>query len=131
MIGLDTNCVLRYLLRDHERQARALSDRIDQEIDAGHSMFINDIVLAEFVWTLGAAYGFDRPRVARAIERMTASSQFEFENKSDILAALTAFQASASGFVDCLIGAKNRRLGCKTTLTFDKAAQRLADFEGV
>ena len=54
MIGLDTNCVLRYLLRDHERQARALSDRIDQEIDAGHSMFINDIVLAEFVWTLGA-----------------------------------------------------------------------------
>ena len=131
MIGLDTNCVLRYLLRDHERQARALSERIDQELDAGHTMLINDIVLAEFIWTLTSAYAFDRPRIARAIERMTASSHFEFENKGDILAALTAFQASASGFVDCLIGAKNRRLGCATTLTFDKAAQHLADFEGV
>ena len=131
MIGLATNCVLRYLLRDHERQARALSDRIDHELNAGHTMFINDIVLAEFVWTLTSAYAFDRARIARSIERMTASSQFEFENKADVLAALTAFQASACGFVDCLIGAKNSRLGCTTTLTFDKAAQRLADFESV
>lgn len=131
MIGLDTNCVLRYLLRDHERQALALSKRIDQEIEAGHSMYINDIVLAEFVWTLTASYGFDRARISQAVERMTASSQFEFENKSDILTALTDFRAGATGFVDCLIGAKNHRVGCKTTLTFDKAAQRLASFEDV
>ena len=88
-------------------------------------------MLAKFVWTLGASYGFDRARIARAIERITASSQFEFEHKADILAALTEFRSGVSGFVDCLIGAKNRRLGCKTTLTFDKSAQRLSGFEGV
>lgn len=131
MIGLDTNCVLRYLLRDHERQAQALATRIDEEIATGHSLLINDIIMAEFVWTLAASYGFDRTRIGQAIERMTASAQFEFENKADILAALTDFRAGASGFVDCLIGVKNRRLGCHTTLTFDKTAQRLTSFESV
>ncbi len=131
MIGLDTNCLLRYLLRDHERQAKALAERIDAEIEAGHTLYINDIVLAEFVWTLGAAYDFDRFRVASAIERITASTHFVFENRADVLAALAAFQSSTAGFVDCLIGAKNQRQACTTTLTFDKVAQRLATFDAV
>ncbi|NJR71913.1 MAG: type II toxin-antitoxin system VapC family toxin [Gammaproteobacteria bacterium] len=62
MIGLDINCVLRYLLSDHERQATALAERIDAVIEAGHTLYINDIVLADFAWTLGAAYDFDRTR---------------------------------------------------------------------
>jgi predicted nucleic-acid-binding protein len=131
MIGLDTNCVLRYLLRDYARQASAVAARIDQEIEAGHALLINDIVLAEFVWTLGASYDFDRARIAVAIERMTASAHFAFEHKPDVHAALALFRVTSAGFVDCLIAAKNQRLGCRATLTFDKSARRVAGFDAV
>ncbi|NJR71912.1 MAG: type II toxin-antitoxin system VapC family toxin [Gammaproteobacteria bacterium] len=62
---------------------------------------------------------------------MTTTAQFAFESKTNVLAALTLFQSSRAGFVDCLIGIKNQKQGYATTLTFDKSAQRLPAFDTV
>ena len=35
---------------------------------------------------------------------------------------------SAADFADCLIGAKNRRLGCRATATFDLKVSKLPNF---
>jgi predicted nucleic-acid-binding protein len=42
--------------------------------------------------------------------------------------ALFMWKDSPADFADCLIGAKNRRLGCRSTATFDVKASQLACF---
>jgi predicted nucleic-acid-binding protein len=131
MIGLDTNCLLRYLLRDDDRQAHRVAATLVKAVEQGKAVFINDIVLAEVLWVLRSSYRFDRPKIVRAVEQLTGSSHFAFEHKADVLTALQQFKSGEAGFADCLIGAKNRRLGCETTYSFDKAAQWLPTFSAV
>ena len=131
MIGLDTNTLVRYLLRDDEKQARLLAARINEESESGHTFFINDVVLVELVWTLKVSYRFDKSGQATAIEQLLGSPHFEFENRDVILRAFALFTAGKTGFKDCLIGTKNMRLGCETTLTFDRDASKMETFDHV
>ena len=58
MIAIDTNVLLRYLLRDDEVQA----ERSRRVIACGERVLITDVVLAETVWTLSGC----RYRATRA-----------------------------------------------------------------
>ena len=42
--------------------------------------------------------------------------------------SLFIWKDTTADFADCLIGAKNRRLGCRATATFDVKAARLPGF---
>ncbi len=131
MIGLDTNTILRYLLRDDDNQAQRLAGRVDDVIDAGHTLLVNDVVLAELVWVLQNSYDFNKNGLILTIEQLLDSPHFEFENRDVVTVALATFRLNKAGFTDCLIGTKNKREGCAVTLTFDRAAARLENFEHV
>jgi len=64
VIGLDTNVLLRYLLRDDPAQAA----RADRELERGERFLIDSIVLCELVWVLEAGYGFSRTEITGALE---------------------------------------------------------------
>jgi predicted nucleic-acid-binding protein len=128
MIGLDTNTLVRYLLRDDDKQALRLAARLDDEIESGHTLLINDIVLVELIWVLKNRYGFDKQALSAVVEKFLDSPNFEFENRDVTLAALALFKSNKAGLSDCLIGAKNKRLGCETTLTFDRDAAKIGTF---
>jgi predicted nucleic-acid-binding protein len=131
MIGLDTNTILRYLLRDDDKQAQRLAQRVDDVVDAGHTLFINDIVLAELVWVLQRSYDFTKAGLIQTVEQLLDSPHFEFENRGAVTVALAMFRLNKAGFTDCMIGTKNKREGCAVTLTFDRAAAKLENFEHV
>ncbi len=131
MIGLDTNTLVRYLLRDDDKQALRLAARLDDEIESGHTLLINDIVLVELVWVLKNRYGFDKKALTAVVERFLESPNFEFENRDVTLAAIALFKSNKAGLSDCLIGTKNKRLGCETTLTFDRDAAKIGTFNAI
>jgi predicted nucleic-acid-binding protein len=122
--GLDTNVLLRYLLRDEPAQA----GRADLEIERGERFLIDGIVLCEMVWVLEVGYGFSRGDVAAALERILATAQFEIEAKDVALAALDDFRGSTADFSDCLIGRRNRAGGAQETVTFDRSLKGLPGF---
>ena len=124
MTGLDTNVLLRYLLRDEPAQA----GRADLEIERGERFLIDGIVLCEMVWVLEVGYGFSRGDVAAALERILATAQFEIEDKDVALAALDDFRGSTADFSDCLIGRRNRAGGAQETVTFDRSLKGLPGF---
>lgn len=124
MTGLDTNVLLRYLLRDEPAQA----GRADLEIERGERFLIDGIVLCEMVWVLEVGYGFSRGDVAAALERILATAQFEIEAKDLALAALDDFRGSTADFSDCLIGRRNRAGGAQETVTFDRSLKGLPGF---
>lgn len=124
MTGLDTNVLLRYLLRDEPAQA----SRAEREIERDERFLIDGIVLCELVWVLETGYGFTRKDIGDTLDKVVATAQFEIESKDLVLAALADFRASTADFSDCLIGRRNRSAGASDTATFDRALKALPSF---
>ncbi len=59
MIGIDTNILIRYVVRDHPEQAEK-AKVIMKSTTPQHQGFINSIVLAEFIWVLERRYKYNR-----------------------------------------------------------------------
>jgi hypothetical protein len=68
VIGLDTNVLLRYLLKDDAAQA-ARAERDER-------FLVDGIVLCELVSVLEAGFGFSRSDIVAALERIAATAQF-------------------------------------------------------
>lgn len=124
MIGLDTNVLIRYFLRDDPAQAA----RAERELARDERFLIDGIVLCELVWVLETGYGLSRAQIGSALETILATAQFEIDGKDLVIAALDDFRASAADFSDCLIGRRNRAAGAPETVTFDRSLKGLAGF---
>ena len=124
MTGVDTNVVLRYLLRDEPAQAA----RAARELERDERFLIGSVVLCELVWVLEAGYGFTRAEIVATLEKVLATAQFEIEGKDLALAALDDFRRSTADFSDCLVGRRNRAAGASETVTFDRGLRGLEGF---
>jgi len=122
--GLDTNVLLRYLLRDEPTQAA----RAARELERDERFLIGSVVLCEVVWVLETGYGFSRAEIGATLEKILATAQFEIEAKDLALAALDDFRGSTADFSDCLIGRRNRAAGAEGTVTFDRTLKGLPGF---
>ena len=107
MIGVDTNVLLRYLLKDDAAQA----GRAERELERDERFLIDGIVLCEVVWVLEAGYGFSRTDIGAALDKILATAQFEVESKDLARLALNDFRNSAADFSACLIGRRNQAAG--------------------
>ena len=128
MIGIDTNLLVRYLTQDDPAQSKKASLVIEKALAGEAGLFINHIVLCEVMWVLGRAYGFPRPTLGDVVEGILQGKQFQIEDKPTAWQALNDFRASRADYADCLMGAKNRKAGCTTTLTLDRATSALSTF---
>ncbi len=124
MTGLDTNVLLRYLVRDEPAQAT----RAARELEREERFLVGSIVLCELVWVLDSGYGFSRRDIGLTIEKILATAQFEVEAKELALAALDDFNRSTADFSDCLLGRRNRAAGAAETVTFDRGLRGLEGF---
>ena len=124
MTGVDTNILLRYIVRDEPTQAA----RAARELERGERFLVGSIVLCEVVWVLETGYGFSRRDVAVTLERILATAQFEIEAKDLALGALDDFRRSTADFSDCLLGRRNRAAGAAETVTFDRSLKGLEGF---
>ena len=119
MIGLDTNVLVRYLTHDDPAQYAKAAAMIDAATDRGEQLVVNTAVLCELVWVLGTAYRYSREEIAKALEQIFATAQFEVERLDEARQALGDFRSTKADFSDALIGRINRSLGAEHTVTFD------------
>ena len=128
MLGIDTNVILRFLVRDDEAQFEKARRLIKHEVGAGENVFISLLVLLESEWVLRSRYGLEKTEIIEALSTLLDAMQVRFEDEPAIEEALFIWKDAAAEFADCLIGARNRRLGCRATATFDAKAVKLPDF---
>ena len=121
MKGIDTNLLVRYLIRDDLRQLRAASRFIEDDCSEQEPGFVNQIVLAELVWVLERGYKLDCCAVVAALEALLLARQPLIEHPDDVRAAIGDYRNGAD-FADALVAACNVRLGCEYTATFDRRA---------
>ena len=128
MIGLDTNVLVRYLTHDEPMQYSKAAAFIDAATGRGEQFVVNTAMLCELVWVLGTAYDYSREEIARALEQIFATAQFEVERLDEARQALGDFRSTKAGFSDALIGRINRSLGAEHTVTFDRDLKTLETF---
>ena len=128
MLGIDTNILVRFLVRDDERQFEKARKLIRREVVAGRSIFVSQLVLLETEWVLRSRYDLNQNEIIGAISGLLDSSDVQLEDEPEIEEALHVWNDSNTEFADCLIGARNRRLGCSATATFDAKASKLPTF---
>ena len=129
MIGLDSNVVVRYLVQDDPVQSRRATEIIERRLSTRNPGFISVVAVAETVWVLDRAYRFSDEDIVAAIERTLQTDVLVVENEQEVFAAMTAVADGRGPFADALIGALGSKAGCSATLTFDRGALRLPDFE--
>ena len=125
MIALDTNVLLRLLLNDDAARSRKAQQAVEAVEAAGGQVMLNDIVLAEAVWTLRGKYDSGKHDLLRMLRGVLDTATFAFENRPVLIKALAMYENSVADFPDCLIAAKNAAAGCDHTATFDRAMRGL------
>ncbi len=131
MLGIDTNVLVRFLVQDEEAQFEKARKLIKREVAAGSTVLVNQLVLLETEWVLRSRYSLAKNLIIHAISGLLDASDVRFEDEPAVEEALFIWKDSAADFADCLIGAKNRRLGCRATATFDMKASKLPGFIAV
>lgn len=128
MLGIDTNVLVRFLVRDDEAQFEKARKLIKREVVARRYVFVSQLVLLETEWVLRSRYRLPKHLIIEAISGLLDATELRFEDEPAVEEALFIWKDTTADFADCLIGAKNRRLGCRATATFDVKASKLPGF---
>jgi predicted nucleic-acid-binding protein len=131
MLGIDTNVLVRFLVRDDEAPFEKARRLIKREVDAGEDVFVSLLVLLETEWVLRSRYGLQKTEIMDAISGLLDAAELRLEDEPAIEESLSTWRDSPADFADCLIGAHNRRMGCGATATFDARGLRLPGFIGL
>lgn len=121
MIGLDTNILVRFLVRDDREQHDRVCRLLQRGADEGESFFIPDVVLAELTWVLKARYRFEDAEIGAAIRALSSAESLEFESLDRLMRALSRFEHGGGGLADYLIAERCREAACGSVATFDRA----------
>jgi predicted nucleic-acid-binding protein len=102
---VDTNLIVRYLVQDHEKHAKA-AGRLFDACDRGDVVIVVlPAVLAECVFVLESFYEHPRGDIASALGRLISSPCVEIDGAAIHLDALDRYRKTKVHFVDCLIAA--------------------------
>ena len=128
MLGIDTNVLIRFLVRDDQTQFEKVRKLLKREVSNGRRVFINQLVLLETEWVLRSRYGLAKTQMLETISGLLDAPDVQLEDEPAVEEAVFVWRDANADFADCLIGARNRRLGCKATATFDTKALKLPGF---
>ena len=128
MLGIDTNVLVRFLVQDDVAQFEKAFKLIKREVAAGRRVFANQLVLMEAECVLHSRYALPKNQIIAAISGLLNAIDVQFEDEPTIEEALFLWMDITAAFADCLIGAKNRRMGCRLTATFDIKTSKLPGF---
>jgi predicted nucleic-acid-binding protein len=128
MIGIDTNVLVRFLVRDDKRQFERAQRLIKRESSRGETVLLSQLVLLEAEWVLRSRYVLGKNEILRAFSGLLDSAEFTIEDEPSVEKALFLWRDSSAEFADCLIGVRHLHLGCRETASFDARALRLPGF---
>jgi len=120
---LDTNVVVRLLIRDDEAQCRR-AEQLHRRAIADGEVWIPSVLLVETAWVLRVAYHFVRVAIVTTLRRLLAAEGVMAEDEAATLRALAAFEAGPADFSDYFILDAARRAEALPLWTFDEQLAR-------
>jgi predicted nucleic acid-binding protein len=123
---VDTNLIVRYLVQDHEKHAKA-AGKLFEACDRGEiEIVVLSAVLAECAFVLESFYQHPRADIAAALGLLISSPGVEISENAIHLDALDRYRKTKVHFVDCLLAASARAEDTPVA-TFDEDFRKFAD----
>ena len=122
MRAVDTNVLVRLIMRDDSRQTASAESFIEM------GAWVSVLALAEATWVLATVYELSPTDLIRAIEMLLEHRDLVLQDAETVAGALDLYRARPSlGFSDCLMVESARKAGHLPLGTFDR---KLAKVEG-
>ncbi|HEY6516432.1 MAG TPA: type II toxin-antitoxin system VapC family toxin [Steroidobacteraceae bacterium] len=124
MRAVDTNVLVRLVVRDDAQQAQAAEKFI------ARGAWVSQLVLAETIWVLDAVYGRTAEQIASAVDMLLNHKELTLQDSDAVTSALEVFRKRpALGFSDCLVVEIARKAGHVPLGTFDRDLAKLEGTE--
>lgn len=118
---LDTNMIIRYLIRDNEDMAEQVKHILKTE-----EVLVLPEVIAEVIYVMIKVYEYDRIIVADTLLRFANLSAVVLDKPEVVKTGLKFFRDTSLDFVDCLLCAYHTEQGYEIC-TFDKKLNKLIE----
>ena len=126
----DTNMIIRFLVRDDEKQAKLVYRRLRKAESDRTQIFISLAVVLETIWVLESAHDKTRREILEAIGDMRQMPVFIFEKDEVVERLINDGQRfNKADLSDILIAHTAQASGCSKGDTFDKGAATLPFFD--
>ena len=120
MRAVDTNVLVRLVVRDHADQVRAAEEFV------APGAWVSHLVLAETMWVLDAVYERTAEQIATAVDMLLNHQHLTVQDSDVVAAAIESFRRRPSlGFSDCLVLEIARKVGHLPLGTFDRDFAKL------
>lgn len=120
MRAVDTNVLVRLVVRDDLRQVQAAEKFI------ARGAWVSHLVLAETIWVLDAVYERTAEQIGAAVDTLLNHKELTLQDADVVTAALESFRKRpALGFSDSLVLEIARKAGHVPLGTFDRALGKL------
>ncbi|MDR7270610.1 putative nucleic-acid-binding protein [Pelomonas saccharophila] len=125
-VAIDTNVLVRLLVRDDVAQFNAAKRLVQQAEGSGEPLLIVLGALLETEWVLRSRYRLDKPAIATTFAHLLESDGVTFEHEPTVEEALYIWtQHPSADFADCLLNARAAQMGRTRFVTFDAGAAKL------
>jgi predicted nucleic-acid-binding protein len=124
--SLDTNILVRYIVKDDDRQSLVVAKVFEQHIRRSESLWVPVTVMLELEWVLRSRYKFPKADVIRAMSTLLDTFELEFESEGALEQALSSYEDGSADYAEYLHLALARKGGALPFLTFDQQASKAA-----
>ena len=129
MPSLHTNVLVRWLVRDDERQSNRAVSLFESARTDAFTLFVPITVTLELEWVLRSRYDFDKATIMGVLTALLETQEIEFQDEAALERALHLYRRGAADFADCLHAGICGMQARTPLLTFDAKAARLVGVE--
>lgn len=122
---IDANVILRYLTNEPADMAERASVLFDDVAAGQTTIIVEDIVLAEVVWTLRSYYHVEKRDIADQLASLIADVHVQNLDKPSLALALSIYRQHNLGFADALLAARALTHGDAELISFDRGIDRV------
>ena len=125
MPRIDANIIVRYLTADPPEHAERARELIAKVSTGAAELLLEEVILAEVVWTMSSFYRRGRGEIAGALTELLALAHLTAADKPALQDAVALFGRRNLDFADALLAAKALRSNDPVIYSFDH------DFDGI
>ncbi|XOV83675.1 MAG: PIN domain-containing protein [bacterium] len=125
MPSLDTNVLIRYLVKDDARQTRKAAEYLARHTNSDQYLFIPVSVLLETEWVLRSVYGFRKEAFIDVLVSLLETKEVRISDEAAIELAVHFFRENNVDFADCVHVALAHLNDMLPMVTFDRGAAKV------
>ena len=125
MPALDTNVLVRYVVRDDEAQLGAARRLIRNCVGRGQTLFVPVTVALELEWVLRSNFEFSKVEAIDVLSNLFSAAELTFESERALEVALHLYREGSADFADCVHIALADQARELPLWTFDKRAGKV------